>query len=628
MVRAALLASLAQASGHLIDIIVPPSVLPDRNTDPRWEPLRDVWDIVLRNAGYDEERLRDIPFVYKRCQVPMRDNVTLDTMVVNIPDFKKGPAIVSRSPYGILGSDAVALVFTVLNGYTAVIQSQRGTHDSTGVYDMWSSEGQDSTDVAEWVAQQSWSNGEVYYAGASADGMPGNMAVTADPARLRGEWLIWTAENGHRFAYPQGAYRQDLMRGYLTFEASDTHGASRDLVLPKVEQKEAYDEWWDRVTVCPGDAPDPSSSCVYDRISWPVVDSVGWWDLFQHTHLRHWQGIRSFSDPSVRDQHVLVVGPLGHCIGGAPLLDQPIFAAEEANGLVVAAEVAAELFAGKLDGPVRSKLGRVNLFVMGSFHLDGVVSAGNYWTSLDDFPNPEPTTYFLKSGGGLSKLPPLETAALDYVYDPSADGGATPMLGGNNLPGFGDIAACGTADQISKANRSDVLVFDSPLLLKDTAIAGQLSATLHVSSTAKDTDFFVSVEDLGPLKEQSMLVRYGAIRMRWRDGQEDVASPAMEAGKVYKVTLDLWSTAYVFPKGHHIRVTVSSAAYPYYSLNLNSGNAPFAPDDVAISATNTIHLSPLHPSSVSLPVLPLEDLPKNAAFVPSILPQGRSTVVV
>merc|ERR1719159_1913717 len=92
------------------------------------------------------------------------------------------------------------------------------------------------------------------------------------------------------------------------------------------------------------------------------------------------------------------------------------------------------------------------------------------------------------------------------------------MIGGNNLPGFGKIADCGTADQMPKANRSDILIFDSEPLSADTPIAGDLSAQLFVGSSAKDTDFFVTVEDLGPNKQKSMLVRYGMTRMRWRDG--------------------------------------------------------------------------------------------------------------
>merc|ERR1719469_857727 len=197
---------------------------------------------------------------------------------------------------------------------TAVIQDQRGTQKSEGSFDLWTQESKDSTDVAEWISKQLWSNGEVHYTGGSADGMPGNMAVLGDPKRMKGEWLIWTAENGHNFAYTQGAYRQDLMQGYLRGEAGDTHDTSRDVTLPKVEAKEAHDDWWSQIELCRNYSNPSGEDCHYGKIDWPIVDSIGWWDLFQHTQVTHFKSIRAWSHESVRDRHVLVAGPLGHCI--------------------------------------------------------------------------------------------------------------------------------------------------------------------------------------------------------------------------------------------------------------------------------------------------------------------------
>merc|ERR1711988_1437575 len=97
------------------------------------------------------------------------------------------------------------------------------------------------------------------------------------------------------------------------------------------------------------------------------------------------------------------------------------------------------------------------------------------------------------------------------TYDPSTDSGVTPIVGGNNLPLFGKIPTCGTADQSKREQRSDVVVFDSGVLSDDLPVVGQIFATLFVSSSAKDTDFVVTISDLGPRK--SMLVRYGAVRM-------------------------------------------------------------------------------------------------------------------
>lgn len=628
LISASLAANDFNLKSFLADYIVPPEVVQRelKFEDDAYDVLREVFDQILRNRGYDEEALAGLPsFIVSHHNVTMRDGVNINTLLVKNPldplGLKKRPAVISRSPYGTLGTNAVSLVFSVLNGFNAVIQDQRGTQKSEGTYDLWTLEPEDSTDVAEWVASQHWSNGEVFYVGASADGVPGNMATRGDPSRMKGEWEIWTASKGHSFAYPQGAYRFDLMHGYLDHEAGDTHGASRDIVLPKIESKESYDSWWASKTLC-RDASNPSEECFFSKINWPIIDSVGWWDIFQNNHLFHWKGIRAMSDESVRDQHVLIVGPLGHCLLSELPTKQVALAIGEADALVVAAETASEIFAGNFSGKVRSNIGRVNLFVMGSFH--GVSGAsGNYWTSLDDFPDPEPAEFYLGAEGSLDLEPPTVSSTKQYVYDPSAEDGATPMLGGNNLPGIGNISVCGTADQISKANRTDILIFDSEPLSEEMAIAGELSAQLFVGSSAKDTDFVVTVEDLAPDKTSSMLVRYGAARMRWNCGDEFTCS-ALEADRVYPIEINLWATAYIFPKGHSVRVTVSSAAYPYYSLNPNTGNALFAPDDQPVAATNSIHISPSYPSRVSLPKVSASDIPENPNFHP-VIPQ---TVVV
>eukprot|EP00440_Ansanella_granifera_P044395 gb/GFBE01048117.1/.p1 GENE.gb/GFBE01048117.1/~~gb/GFBE01048117.1/.p1 ORF type:complete len:163 (+),score=17.37 gb/GFBE01048117.1/:1-489(+) len=136
---------------------------------------------------------------------------------------------------------------------------------------------------------------------------------------------------------------------------------------------------------------------------------------------------------------------------------------------------------------------------------------------------------------------PVTTAnhVLDYIYDPSRKDGIAPMLGGNKLPDVGVVSACGTADQQPRDNRTDVLVFNSAKLFEDVPIVGAVRVTLSVSSTAKDTDFFVALSDVSADGSKAMLVRYGMMRMRWRNGGDSAGSPPMEPGNVYEIDVDL-----------------------------------------------------------------------------------------
>lgn len=114
------------------------------------------------------------------------------------------------------------------------------------------------------------------------------------------------------------------------------------------------------------------------------------------------------------------------------------------------------------------------------------LEAANYWTSLEDFPTPTMTKFYLHADGSVSNSPPSEGAeSTTYVYDPTDP---VPTVGGNNLD-----MPCGPLDQAEIDTRSDVLVFETPVLTEVLPLTGALSATLYVSSDAVDTDFMVSL---------------------------------------------------------------------------------------------------------------------------------------
>lgn len=539
---------------------------------------------------------------------------------------------------------------------------------------MWRNSNQDALDTMEWIASQDWSDGEVYSMGASADGIDAIEEVLRPPKRLHGEWLIWTTGNGHHFVYPGGAYRKDLMEGYFGMLSPITGGASTKNVLPATQQHEAMGPWWYNLTDC-GDLHDPTVApgCRYSNVKWPTVMSAGWWDLFHETMLDAWTGLRTHSDAAARDDHVLIVGPLGHAIAGkmaVSSLESARHMVAEADGLVVAAELASEFWKwnkcsdewtllsqnechckgrvrfGKGDtwsepklvtgsvrcdtnnfddplpwkakecqcqeaaGPLRQRIGRVNLFIMGSFGSKVPLGAGNYWTSLEDFPAFNPEAFYLSSGSALDHVVPSEAGKASYSYDPSDP---APMVGGNNLPAIGSIEFVGSADQSTRENRSDVLIFDGPALPADMPVVGPVSARLFVSSSASDTDFFVTLDDLHPDGSKAMLVRYGMLRMRWRESEVTKSEP-LSSGQVYEVLVNLGYTAYIFPKGHKLRVSVSSAAAPYYVATSNTGRNDMTEQGESVVAENAVHFSPVHPSSIILPVVSAATIPENPHF--------------
>ena len=321
-------------------------------------------------------------------------------------------------------------------------------------------------------------------------------------------------------------------------------------------------------------------------------------------------------------------------------------------------------------------------------------TTGNYWTSGDQWPSVTPKKLYLASGHKLSldavgtcsnffvgvwafevSLPfanhtrtaivcgctTVQPGASDppspFVYDPAIP---LPTIGGGNLL----LPKCGPQDQSSIEDRADVLKFTSDALANTIAVTGEIKVSLHVSSTAVDTDFVVKVTDVfpslgsfrwiprflrhcastgldraprgrslsptallrtgdgiftflcvcvcvcaGDSEPKSMLVQDGIIRMRWREGDKAVSPTLMVPHTVYNVTVSLGPTSYVFNKFHRIRVTVASSNFPRFSVNPNTGASLVNESKTAIAA-NVVYTNQAHQSFLELPVVSLDELPE------------------
>jgi len=137
-------------------------------------------------------------------------------------------------------------------------------------------------------------------------------------------------------------------------------------------------------------------------------------------------------------------------------------------------------------------------------------------------------------------------------------------------------------------------------------VAGHIDMELFVSTDALDTDFVVKLVDIYPDGYEALILDY-PIRARFRNGQkpEDVAM--MTPGEIERLTINMWSTAQTFEKGHKIAIHVSSSNYPRFDVNKNRGEAL---DDLNAKpriALNTIYFDANRPSAMILPVV-TEDL--------------------
>jgi putative CocE/NonD family hydrolase len=147
--------------------------------------------------------------------------------------------------------------------------------------------------------------------------------------------------------------------------------------------------------------------------------------------------------------------------------------------------------------------------------------------------------------------------------------------------------------------REDILVYETEPLTDPLTFVGPISAVLYASSSAKDTDWFMRLSTVRKCGDVYPLV-HGVIRARYRNSfsEPELLTP----GEIYEYQLDLWQTGITISPGEKLRVEVTSASFPMFSRNLNTGGHNETETEY-VPATQTIYHNPNHPSHILLPVI-------------------------
>jgi len=519
----------------------------------------------------------------------MRDNITLTTVVVvPTPCTNKYPAVIDRTPYGP-GSDTASNYEQY--GFVSIQQDQRGCWTSEGTYNFWRQDGTDAYDTMAWAQKQNWSNGQIFQVGVSADACSLYTDFIVDDPLVAGAYATWGTGFGHETSYWGGAYVAGLVERWLDALAMCKGHVE---IQQEVQQHEAYDDWW-----APLEANGPYGNH-FPSVKVAGVHRAGWWDIFSQQMINTYNGAVAMADPSVRAKQYLFVEPLGHCEGSARDFGYPNFVINDWFNLSLA------IFQNQTNAPVYQRIDKVNLYVLGpvpNYLPRGTNYTGNYWTSVPAWPTATNTKYYLSANSVLSTTAPTTAGSAKYTYDPRDP---SPTYGGNNLL----VKPCGPQDQTKEVeSRADIVKFSTTTALAaDYAICGHVTATLFVSSDQVDTDFAVSLTDIYP-DGQSVLVRYGIIRMRWRDSAQTLT--LMTKGAVYNVTVDLWSTCHIFNAGHKIRATVTSSNHPQFTANPNNGHLLVNVSQPINTANNIVYFGGSQASYLTLPVVDIKSIPEN-----------------
>lgn len=137
-----------------------------------------------------------------------------------------------------------------------------------------------------------------------------------------------------------------------------------------------------------------------------------------------------------------------------------------------------------------------------------------------------------------------------------------------------------TDDQRFAARRSDVLVFETPVLKDDITLSGDMLAKLQVATTGTDADWIVKIVDVHPadtnennkdmqnhlkMSNYHLMVRSEVMRGKFRNSFT-FPEPFIPNKKT-AVNIKLQDVHHTFKKGHKLQIQVQSTWFPLIDLN-------------------------------------------------------------
>jgi putative CocE/NonD family hydrolase len=253
----------------------------------------------------------------------------------------------------------------------------------------------------------------------------------------------------------------------------------------------------------------------------------------------------------------------------------------------------------------------------------------NVWRQYSAWPpkDAETRTLYFQPGGGLSfEVPQGGTSFDEYLSDP-----AKPVP-------FVDYAALNVpqeymvSDQRFADSRTDVLVYQTPVLEEDVTIAGPILPKLFVSTSGTDSDWDVKLIDVYPAdypdsKQErrsedededkprkdvavpdfamggyQQLVRAEPFRGKFRHSFEK--PEPFTPGKIEEIKFAMPDINHTFRRGHRIMVQVQSSWFPLTDRNPQTFvNIPNAKPSDFVKATERVYHSRDQASGMTVEVL-------------------------
>ena len=544
-------------------------------------------------------------------QVPMSDGVNLSTDIYLPKTGGPFPALLVRTIYDNQNSHLIdAAEKFMARGYAVVMQDCRGRFDSDGDWQPYVNEAQDGHDTQEWIGSQDWCDGNIGTFGTSYVGFTQSLTAPLRSKYLKA--LVPTVSQQDNFGhfYVDGALQLHVAINFINMAGRTMQRGSRNAMnseefyrrLPLVSAMDdivdlpfyrdvikhsTFDDFWKSY----------SMRFKYEEVETPALVVSGWYDNLVHEAFKLFKGWTTRSrSPETRRLTKLLIGGWSHGnIGSSEPFGTIGFG--DAAGMDFIEEQL-RWYDQRLKGIDNGMDDEppVHIFVMG----ENVFRHENEWPLA----RTQYTNYYLHSKGSansmygngtLSAEAPGEEPPDSYQYDPDDP---VSTLGGQIMAI--QLTVSGPWDRRPVERRDDVLVYTTEPLTQDVEVTGPVYLTLHIVSSAPDTDFTGTLVDVHP-DGKAIIICEGLLRCRYRVSIEQPV--LMEPGNMYELTVDMWETSNVFKAGHQIRLEVSSSNFPRFDRNLNTGHQPGMDAEIKV-ADQTIFHDAQRPSHLTLPIIP------------------------
>ena len=487
--------------------------------------------------------------------IPMPDGVELSARIWLPKDAAKNPvpAILEHLPYrkrdGTIVRDALTHPYLAGHGYACIRVDMRGNGDSQGLMDDEYSEQelQDAESVIAWLRAQPWCTGRIGMMGISWGGFNSLQVAARQPEGL--EAIITLCSTDDRYTddihFKGGCLLSENMGWSATM-----FGYSSRPPDPALVGKAWRAMWLERLKAEPLLAVDwlkhPHRDAYWKRgsvnedigaIKAAVLAVGGWNDAYTNAVPRLVGTVRS----PVKG----IIGPWAH--------KYPHFAVPEPR-IGFLQEALRWWNRWLKDAPTGVEQEPAFRTYIMDIPRPGasVTHIGGRWVGDSAWPQAaQGQRLYLSAQGLASQRAPKAKHTVRSPQHTGADSGEYCIIWlGPEFPG----------DQ--RQDDSGSLTFDGAALKQDIDLVGAPVLTLQLSVDQPVANVAVRLNSIWPDGAVSRLT-YAVANLTHLHGTASHEQPqAMEPGKVYTVRIQLEDVAYRAPKGHRLRVSLSTSYWP------------------------------------------------------------------